>query len=345
MRLMKASLILTLVAIVAAVGSIVIGAQRIYPPIAALPPEATTTTANGIERRDLRFRCGETECAGWLFLPAADAKPGVVIMGHGFAGTRDVGLQFFAERFAQQGLAAFVFDYRHFGASGGAPRQLVDPWQQLDDWKAAIAFIRSLERIDPTRVALWGSSLGGGLALVAAARDGNVACIVAQAPQIDSRMEGEATFPGVWWAARLMLTAWGDLAASAFGAEPTTIAAIAPKGRFGMMIDDAAFKALEAVVHPGTHYRNEVAARSIFTFDDYNPALQTEALKAPVLLIASRDDRFAPFAAVEAFRKAHPTVTTVKEIQGDHFDIYLAPQSDQAAKLASEFLVVHLARR
>jgi hypothetical protein len=51
-------------------------------------------------------------------------------MGHGFAGTRDVALPFFAQRFAASGLAALVIDYRHFGASGGAPRQLIDPWEQ-----------------------------------------------------------------------------------------------------------------------------------------------------------------------------------------------------------------------
>lgn len=311
-------------------------------PIAALPAGPPAITADGAQRLDLRFPCGDTECAGWLYLPAGRARPPVVVMAHGFAGTRDVALPFFAERFARDGIAAFVFDYRHFGASGGAPRQLVDPWRQLDDWKAAVAFVRAHDALDGTRVALWGTSLGGGLALITGANDGGIKAVVAQAPQIDSAVEGEATFPGYWWVAKLLFSAWGDLLGSAFGGAASTIPAIAPTGGFGMIVDDAAFASFNTQVQPGMLYRNEVAARSIFTFDDYNPAVQGASIKAPVLLIASRADRFAPFAAGEAFAKSHPNVQ-LEEIGGDHFEIYTAPQSDRAATLAATFLAKHLA--
>lgn len=324
-------------AILAAMLAAAAGACSDERPIAASPVDPPTRTVEGIELLDLRFPCGETNCAAWLYLPPAGAKTGVVVMGHGFAGTRDVGLPLFAEHFARKGIAAFVFDYRHFGASGGSPRQLVDPWRQLDDWKAALTFVRSLDRIDSTRIALWGSSLGGGLALIAAERDGDVQCVVAQAPQIDSAMEGEATFPGAWWLVRLLLVAWSDLGASAFGADPLMVPAIAPADAFGMIVDDAAFRAFGNLVRPGMRYRNAVAARSIFTFDDYNPAVQAKGIKTPVLLIASRNDRFAPFAAVEAFAKARTNVR-IAEIDGDHFDIYSHPRAGQAAQLASEFI-------
>jgi pimeloyl-ACP methyl ester carboxylesterase len=191
---------------------------------------------------------------------------------------------------------------------------------------------------------VWGTSLGGGLALVTAANDAAVRCAVAQAPQIDSNLEGEATFPGVVWVTRLLLTAWGDLAYSAISDEPVTIPAIAPADGFGMIVDDQAFAAFRKIVRRGSTYRNAVAARSIFTFDDYNPAVQTAAIKAPVLLIASRADRFAPFAGAEAFAKAHPTAA-LEEIDGDHFDIYASPRADRAADLATAFLAHHLTLR
>jgi uncharacterized protein len=310
-------------------------------PVGALPAQPPTTTETGIERSDLRFPCGDSECAGWLYLPKGVDRPPVVVMAHGFAGTRDVALPFFAERFARDGIAAFVFDYRHFGASGGAPRQVVDPWRQLDDWKAALAFVRAHERVDAARVALWGTSLGGGLAVITGANDGNVRAVVAQAPQIDSAAEGEATFPGYWWVTRLLFTAWSDLLGSAFGSDPWMIPAIAPEGSFGMIVDDAAFASAGALNEPGTLYRNEVAARSIFTFDDYNPTVQGASIKVPVLLIASRADRFAPFSASASFAKTHPNVR-LEEIGGDHFDIYSAPVADQAADLAAAFLADHL---
>jgi pimeloyl-ACP methyl ester carboxylesterase len=309
------------------------------PPAAAGPPLAR---ADGGHRLDVRFPCVDAVCAAWVYRPAGAPRPPVVVMAHGLAGTRDVALGAFAERFAAAGLAAFVFDYRGFGASGGSPRQLVDPWRQLEDWGAAFAFVRAREDLDAVRVAAWGSSLGAGHALVAAARDGAVRAVVAQAPLVDTRVEGEATFYGVGWVVRLLLEAWADLAASWLGRPPRTVPAIAPAGGFGMIVDDAAYAAFERLVEPGSTYRNAVAARSILTFDEYNPAVQAASLDAPVLLLASKSDRFAPFSAVEAFAASRPGVT-IELLEGDHFDVYAPPVRERAAEVAARFLAAHLA--
>lgn len=331
-------------ALVCALGTALASCREPPMQTAELPAEAPRALDGEVVRYDLRFPCGATNCAGWLYLPNGVQAPPVVVMGHGFAGTRDVGLPFFAEFFSRAGVAAFVFDYRNFGSSGGAPRQLVDPWQQLDDWGAAIAFVRSHYKVDGSRIALWGSSLGGGHALIAAARDGDVQAVVAQVPLIDSEIEGEATFPGVLWLIRLLLTAWGDIACNAFSADPWLIPAIAPNGGFGMIVDDAAFERATGLVPSNSHYRNEVAARSVFTFDDYNPRRQAAALTAPVLLIASKADRFAPYTAVEAYAKAYADVT-VSTIEGDHFDVYTRPVARHAAEEALSFLKSHLEPR
>ena len=67
-------------------------------------------------------------------------------------GTVDSGLLPFAERFAAAGLDALAFDYRHFGASDGEPRQLLSIPRQLEDYAAAIAFARTLPGVDPARI-------------------------------------------------------------------------------------------------------------------------------------------------------------------------------------------------
>jgi alpha/beta superfamily hydrolase len=60
-----------------------------------------------------------------------------VVMAHGTAGTKDLGLSAYAEEgFVGAGLAVLLFDYRHFGASGGQPRQLIDIARQLEDYRA-----------------------------------------------------------------------------------------------------------------------------------------------------------------------------------------------------------------
>ena len=77
-----------------------------------------------------------TELDGDLWLPAgasaAAPVPGVV-MSHGFSATRGMALPRFAEAFAAAGIAVCLYDHRNLGASGGEPRQAIDPWRQTLD--------------------------------------------------------------------------------------------------------------------------------------------------------------------------------------------------------------------
>jgi dienelactone hydrolase len=337
---MRRRIVIALLILAAFVAFTAARADRRTPGEAAStrPPEVV---GDGIMRLDLRFPCGLSRCAAWLYLPRGGGAAPVVVMAHGFAGTRDVGLPVIAERFARDGVAAFVFDYRNFGASGGLPRQIVDPRQQLEDWRAAIAFVQARPDVDGSRVAVWGTSLGAGHALVVAAEDPTLRAVVAQAPLIDTSVEGEATFYGVAWAVRLVLSGWADLVSSAFGGDPVRIPAIARSGQFGMISDDAAYAAFEKLVAPGSTYRNGVAARSIFMFHGYDPSTHTQAITAPVLLVASRSDRFAPFSAVQAYADHAPNVT-VETFEGDHFDVYSPPAVTRAADVAARFLAKHL---
>ncbi|GAB4587728.1 hypothetical protein Ntsu_55600 [Nocardia sp. IFM 10818] len=92
------------------------------------------------------------------------------------------GLDRYARRFAMAGMAVLVFDYRGFGASGGEPRQVINIARQREDWHAAIAYARTIRGIDATRIALWGSSFGGGHVLSVAPDDHYIAAVVAQCP-------------------------------------------------------------------------------------------------------------------------------------------------------------------
>jgi dienelactone hydrolase len=139
-----------------------------------------------MKRQDLTFSSGRDRCAAWLY-PAAGAASGtpVIVMAHGFTGTRRDRLGPFAERFAAAGIAAAMpFDYRGFGDSTGA-QDIVDAGRQFEDWRAAIAFARSLPGIDPGHVAVFGSSMGGGHALAAAAGDPRIVAAISQVPFLD----------------------------------------------------------------------------------------------------------------------------------------------------------------
>ncbi|MEH3052602.1 MAG: alpha/beta fold hydrolase [Patulibacter minatonensis] len=140
------------------------------------------------DRTDHWFTSHGTRCAAW-FYPAhgeADTPPPVVVMGHGLGGTRQMRLDGYARRFAAAGIAAVVFDYRGFGDSEGTPRQVVDVRQQLADRHAALAFVRSgALPVDASRVAIWGTSFGGGHVMQVAAEDEQLSAVVAQCPFSD----------------------------------------------------------------------------------------------------------------------------------------------------------------
>ncbi|MHB8781016.1 MAG: alpha/beta hydrolase [Candidatus Geothermincolia bacterium] len=94
-------------------------------------------------RYDSDFISAGTRCEGWLFLPQGVAKPPVVVMAHGFAAEKIFGMTPFARAFLQRGIATFLFDYRNFGGSDGEPRNLVNPWRHLRDWREALRHVRS----------------------------------------------------------------------------------------------------------------------------------------------------------------------------------------------------------
>lgn len=90
-------------------------------------------------RQDVDFVSGGVRCAGWFFPPTpespfanGDGDVPVVVMAHGFCGTKDSGLEPYAEQLAEAGLAVFAFDYRGFGESRGEPRQRVSMAGQVE---------------------------------------------------------------------------------------------------------------------------------------------------------------------------------------------------------------------
>lgn len=308
--------------------------QRVPPA----PPGDDVTFEDGTRRVDLRFPCGEDTCAGWLFLPPEVERPPVVVMGTGFSGTRAFAMPRFARVFASHGLAAFAFDYRHFGDSGGAPRQLVDPWAQLDDWRSALAFVRTLREVDAERLALWGTSMGGGLVVVIGAEDPGVSAIVAQVPQLDSDAEPSGPQGSLGWGLRLLFRALADWVKSTWSDEPLMIYAFAPPGELGMIVDDVSWAEIQKLFPEGSGNRNEIAARSILTFDEYNPADSWESVDVPTLVFATRQDRLVPYEAVEAFARVNDRVV-VETFEGGHFEVYVPPVVDRAGDVEARFLL------
>ena len=114
-----------------------------------------------------------------LYLPEGSGGrlpyPAVIIC-HGLASSKESHAPF-AAFLAGQGFVALAFDWRGHGASEGSLDGDI-----LDDVGAALSYLRARREVDASRIAIRGSSLGGYLALLAAARYTALCAVVAICP-------------------------------------------------------------------------------------------------------------------------------------------------------------------
>ena len=129
--------------------------------------------------RDVAWKSGEETVVGQLYEPDGTGPFAGIVLCHGFAGVKELLLPAYAGRFAAAGFAALTFDYRGFGGSSGERGRIL-PQRQIDDILSAIDFLGSQPEIAADRIALWGTSLGGANAVVAATRDPRVRCLAVQ---------------------------------------------------------------------------------------------------------------------------------------------------------------------
>jgi uncharacterized protein len=150
-----------------------------------------------VQRLNVEFEAeGGIRLRAWLFVPPGNGMllP-AISMAHGYAGTREHGIEGFARAFAEAGFIVLLHDHRGFGASEGEPRHDIDPWRQIADWRRAISFLESYDGVDPARIGLWGTSYAGGHAIVLGATDRRLRCVVAQVPTISGYEQGLRRIP------------------------------------------------------------------------------------------------------------------------------------------------------
>ncbi|MFQ5878997.1 MAG: alpha/beta hydrolase [Dehalococcoidia bacterium] len=161
-------------------------------------------------RRDIEFKSGGETCRGWFYTPDQGAPPfPTVVMAGGWCYVKEIVMPHYADFFVRQGLAVLIFDYRTFGLSDGSPRQHINPYGQIEDYRNAITFVETLPEVDAERIGIWGISYSGGHVLIVGALDPRVKCIVSNLPVVDGyanqkRAHGEQRF------ARLLEAIMGD---------------------------------------------------------------------------------------------------------------------------------------
>lgn len=296
----------------------------------------------GYTREDLTFDSHGTACAAWLYRPSETKNPPIVVMAHGFAAIRALRLDAYASRFAEAGYAVLVFDYRGWGDSDGEPRRVLDIRAQHRDWRAAIAYARSIEGIDADRIVLWGTSFGGGHALHLAAEDHSFAAVIAQVPHISGPASAFSQPRSL--VARLIAAGMWDQLRALLGREPYRVDAAGYPGDLAMMTSpDAAPMAMRLA---GDRYEellpeNNVAARIALRVPYYSPGRRVDKITAPTLIQIAERDTVTPFkVAVKAARRIAKGEIRTYDCQ--HFEPYLDPYFDTVVGDQLDFLTAHV---
>ena len=289
-------------------------------------------------QHDVAFPSGTDQCRAWLFTPDAE-RPPLVILGHGLGGTREAGLAPYARRFAEAGIAALVFTYRHFGDSDGEPRQLLDIKRQLGDWDAALAYGRSLDGIDGDRVALWGTSFGGGHVIETAARDGGVAAVVSQCPFTDGLAAIRAA--GLRNLARAVAPALRDELTRLRRKPPVLVPLVGPPGSTALMTSPDSEAGYRALIPAGVDFEDKVSARFLNRVGLYRPGRSARKVRCPILFCLCDEDALAP-AETAARYAAQAPLGEVQRYPIGHFDIYRGDPFERAVRDQTDFLVRHL---
>lgn len=290
-------------------------------------------------RQDVRFDSGETYCSAWLYLPDGVVNPPVVVLGHGLGATREMRLDAFSERFAAAGIATLAFTYRYFGDSGGQPRQLMSVRRQLEDWDAALAFVKQHDDVDGGRIAVWGSSFGGGHAITVASRHPELRAAVSQCPFTDGLASAAAL--GLTGSLKVTPVVLRDFAAKLFGRPPVMVPIAAVPGRQALMNAHDALPGYLALVPKGMRFVNHVAARVIPEIAAYRPGRVAAKVKCPILFCISNADTVTPPGRTLALARRAP-LGEIKRYDVGHFAFYMGSAFEDLVRDQAHFLTEHL---
>jgi len=283
--------------------------------------------------RRLTFESGGETLVGNLSLPSEGEPAGVVVAVGPLTSVKEQAAGTYARALAERGYAGLAFDYRHFGESGGEPRQFESPEANVEDIRNAATALLDDERLRDLPLYGLGVCFGAGPMVRA----------VAEA----SRFRAFAGVAGVYTDGAKTKESMGD----AYGAgiergraaerrwretgEAETIPAVAPDG------GDVAMPLREAYEFYGTprgqvsNYVNAYAVQSLAYSLPFDVRSAADTIEAPVLVVHS-EQALAPglarafYAAVRAPKR---DLWLRSEGQIDFYDDpkLIAPAADAVA--------------
>jgi len=295
-------------------------------------------------RQDITFMSEELRCSGWLYIPAdlaPEEKAPTIVMAHGYASVKEMGLSYFAERFADAGFVTLVFDYRYFGDSEGEPRSQLFPLQQQEDYRNAITWISDHPQADPQRIGIWGTSYSGGLVLYVGIFDKRVKAIVAQVPsaincEARRKMDSERWDKVGEWLIQERIERYKT-------GKVKYMKVVAPEGEPCILSIPGTYEAYMEIIKNAPNWRNQVTVESLEKQREFDPTSLIHMIAPiPLLMIPAEHDNGLPLDAVVSSYEHALQPKSIKILPCAHFDVYTEPWATEAVEAAVDWFKTHL---
>ncbi len=280
---------------------------------------------------------GDTVC-GNLHLPRTETPGPAVVTGGPMTSVKEQVTGTYAAALAERGIAALAIDHRHYGESGGTPRQYEHYPHKIEDLRAAIQALAARPEVDGARIGAVGICLGSGYLAHAVRDNPHVKAFAAIAGYYRDVPAMRAADPEGFdakvregLAARQHYEATGEIA---------VIPAVALDQDAAMTLQSTYDYYAHRAAHP--NYVNEFAVMSREHFLQFDVQSAAPDLGMPFLMIHGPNALNPAWA--EKFFSAVPNTKERHHIESEgQTDIYDDPKIvSAAADFAAQFLNRHL---
>ena len=302
-------------------------------------------------RKDVEFSSEGVTVRAHLYTPEGfgDGPFPIIVMAGGWCYVKELVQPSYAAAFNKVGCAALVFDYRNFGDSDGTPRQHLDPWMQIEDYKNAISYAETLDIADADRIGVWGISYSGGHALIVGATDPRVKCIFSTIPVVDGYLNMQKVHGSIGFR-RLKDVVVEDRRKRFSTGEHGYIPMSSPDFATEVVTwpfpeVTEVFKNLQATTAPNHEHRNTIeSVENLFNYTVF-PYVERLQNTPTMMLVAEGDDITLWDKEIEAFNKIPTTKKRLFVVDHTTHMVLYSNQSqleiaaDQGAKWFEENLV------
>jgi fermentation-respiration switch protein FrsA (DUF1100 family) len=268
-------------------------------------------------------------------------------MAHGFTATiAGMTADRYAEVFQAAGFAVLLYDHCSFGASDGEPRREINKWVQARGYRDAVTFAGSLDEVDATRLAVWGDSMSGAVAIVVGSVDPRVKVILAQVPACGAEPV-PADPDGALLAALRERLLHGEVDGTVAKLGPLPVVSFDQRTIPSLLTPLTAYRwFIEYGGRYGTGWENSATVVTLTDAPVFHAGLCVPHAQAALLMVVAIDDEM-PGAESSVARSVYQAAAEPKallEIDGGHFGLLHYPSEifDQASAAQRDFLLKHL---